>query len=155
MALIQTDKFLAAGKTRSLVGAAACCALAWQCRWIGVAAPVFTGLALLFRQGAPLRRRARDAAAVALPAMLLMAAWLLRCILIAGRLSNRDFESPVSLPLLLHQAAGILWGWVHFELPATAAVPLAAAAGSPPDANRGAARSEKKRPRIAFGSALR
>ena len=51
LALIHTDAFLTAGKTRSLAAAAAYGALAWQARYTGVAVPFFVGLLLLCRGG--------------------------------------------------------------------------------------------------------
>ncbi len=126
LALIQADKFLSEGRTRSLVGAAAYGALACQARYIGVAVPVFTGLALLFRQGAPPRRKARSAAAVWLAAGLSLSVEMLRHILLVGAYPTNIID--LDAPLLLRQAAGILWGWTHFDLPAAAAPLLGAAA---------------------------
>ncbi len=51
LALIQTDRFLTEGKTRTLVWAAVFSALALQSRYIGVVVPVFIGLLLLFQRG--------------------------------------------------------------------------------------------------------
>ena len=51
LALIQTDRFLTEGKTRTLVWAAVFSALALQSRYIGVVVPVFIALLLLFQRG--------------------------------------------------------------------------------------------------------
>ncbi len=48
LALVQTDRFLADGRHRTLVWAAAFSALAWQTRYVGGAVPAFCGLLLLF-----------------------------------------------------------------------------------------------------------
>ena len=117
LALIETDKFLAEGRTRSLVGAAAFAALAWQTRYIGVVVPLFAAAALLCRRAVPLPRRVRDAAAVALPAALLMAPWLLRVFLISGTLTGRRDEFDFPLHRALLQTAEALRGWAHFDLP--------------------------------------
>ena len=117
LALIETDKFLAEGRTRSLVGAAAFAALAWQTRYIGVIVPLFAAAALLCRRAVPLRRRGRDAAAVAVPAALLMTPWLLRVFLISGTLTGRRDEFDFPLHRALLQTAEALRGWAHFDLP--------------------------------------
>ncbi len=137
LALIETDKFLTAGKRRSLAGAAAWGALAPLTRYIGVAVPVFTGLALLLRQGAPPQRRARDAAAVWLAAGLPAALWMLRNYLlsdtftgsVAGK-SRFALERPYPLLQVLQQAFFFLLEWTHLDLAWAAAAALGVGAAA-------------------------
>ena len=128
LALIATDDYLRAGGARSLLGAAAYGALAWQARYSGVAAPLFIGALLLCRRGAPRRRKLREAAVVWLTAGLPMALWLLRNSLTDNGIIGSTLLHDVSLPQVLREIGGILWTWTHFELPAAAAVAIAAAA---------------------------
>ena len=66
LALIWADKFLDDGKMWSLIGAAAFCALAWQTRYIGIAAPAAVGLLLLFQRGVYWPRKTRNIAVFSL-----------------------------------------------------------------------------------------
>ena len=116
LALIQTDKFLSEGKTASLVWAAVFCALAWQTRYIGVAAPATVGLLLLFQHGAALRQKARRVAGFSLMVAMPMGLWLLRNYLAVRELTGRR---PVDYSLW-EILGGILLGisqWVVFDLP--------------------------------------
>ena len=116
-ALIETEKYLAAGKMRSLLAAAACGALAWQTRYIGAAVPFFVGLLLLCRGRG--KRRVRDAAVVWLAAALPMALWMLRNALLVGAFSGpRGALSGYPLPGVLRDIGAMLWRWLYFELPA-------------------------------------
>ena len=139
LALIHADAFLAAGKTRSLLAAAACGALAWQVRYIGAVVPVFVGLLLLCRGGG-FHRRIRGAAVVWLAAGLSTAPWMLRNYFLDGFFSEprpaggyplsdalRDLirmtglvpahPEDYSLPDVLRDIGGMTWQWLHFELP--------------------------------------
>ncbi len=126
-ALISIDGFLSGGRTRSLIAAAAWGAAAWQARYIGVATPLFAGLALLFfRRG---RRRVWEAAAVWLSAGAAMAPWMLRNYLLGGALTGDRGGAGVPLGRVMRGVAEGFAGWAHFELPAAAAaVALGAAA---------------------------
>ena len=136
LALVETDKFLTAGKRHSLAGAAAWGALAPLTRYIGVAVLVFTGLALLFRPGAPPQRRTREAAAFLLAACLLAALWILRNYLFFdtftgiydGRLRSELEPSRPLLPVL-RQASLVVLEWTHLD-PAWAAAALGAIAAA-------------------------
>ena len=116
-ALIEAEKYLAAGKMRSLLAAAACGALAWQTRYIGAAVPFFVGLLLLCRGRG--KQRVRDAAVVWLAAALPMALWMLRNALLVGAFSGpRGALSGYPLPGVLRDIGAMLWRWLYFELPA-------------------------------------
>ena len=134
LALIETDKFLTAGKRRSLAAAAAWGALAALTRYIGAVVPVFTGLALLLRQGAPPQRRAREAAAFLSAACLPAALWILRNYLFfdtfTGNIGQLRFEMERPLPLLrvLRQAFSYLLEWTHLDPAWAAAAALGAIA---------------------------
>ena len=135
LALIETDKFLTAGKRRSLAAAAAWSALAALTRYIGAVVPVFTGVALLFRQGAPPQRRAREAAAFLSAACLPAALWILRNYLFFDTFTGSngqvrfEFERPRPLLQVLRQASAFLLEWAHLDLAwAAAAAPAAIAA---------------------------
>ena len=144
LALVETDKFLAAGKTRSLAAAAAFASLACQARYVGIAAPLYLGALLLCRGGVALRRRARDAAVAAAATGLPMALWMLRNVLLVGEPAGPRPAYDYALPAFLLDIAGVLRTWTHFELPAAAAV--AVAAGVLAAAARSAARPAARRP---------
>ncbi len=141
LALIETDKFLIAGKRRSLAAAAAWSALAALTRYIGALVVVFAGLALLLRQGAPPQRRARDAAVFLAAACLPAALWILRNYLFfdtfAGNSGQVRFEMERPRPLLgvLREAFFFLLDWTHLDL-AWAAAPAAIAAAAVAVASR-------------------
>ena len=123
LALIETDKFLTAGKRRSLAAAAAWSALAALTRYIGALVPVFAGLALLLRQGAPPQRRAREAAAFLSAACLPAALWILRNYLFFGIFTGYgdgtlrfNTEQPRPLLRVLRQAFFYLLEWTHLDL---------------------------------------
>ena len=109
LALIQTDRALRDDRWAALVWAAVFCALAWQTRYIGVAVPALTGLALLLQGGLTLSRRMRRAAFFAVVAGAPMALWLLRNYLARGAL----FKNHVSFSLtdILRDVAQILASW--------------------------------------------
>ncbi len=116
LALIRTDRFLAEGRSSSLVFAALFTALAWQTRYIGVAVPMLIGLLLLFRPGAPLLPRARHIAVFSVIAAAPMGLWMLRTYLFTGRLTVN--YSPVDYPLsqALNDTVSSLRTWVDFDL---------------------------------------
>ncbi len=116
LALIQTDRFLGEGRTSSLVFAALFTALAWQTRYIGVAAPMLIGLLLLFRPGAPLLLRARHIAVFSAIAAAPMGLWMLRTYSLTGRFTVN--YSPVDYPLsqALSDTVSSLRTWVDFDL---------------------------------------
>ncbi len=116
LALIQTDRFLAEGRNSSLVFAALFTALAWQTRYVGVAAPMLIGLLLLFRPGAPLLPRARHIAVFSVIAAAPMGLWTLRTYSLTGRLSTN--QTPVDYPLsqALSDTVSSLRTWVDFDL---------------------------------------
>ncbi len=123
LALIETDKFLTAGKRRSPAAAAAWSALAALTRYIGALVPVFAGLALLLRQGAPPQRRAREAAAFLSAACLPAALWILRNYLFFGTFTGYgdgtlrfNTEQPRPLLRVLRQAFSYLLEWTHLDL---------------------------------------
>ena len=111
LALIQTDKFLDEGRTSSLIWAAVCCALTWQTRYIGVAAPLLVGLLLLFQRGTPWPRKGRRVAGFSLIAGLPMALWLLRNYLISGDLPGNRRPVDYYLPDILSDVFNVLSGW--------------------------------------------
>ena len=119
LALIHSDNFLTAGKTRSLAAAAAYGALAWQARYIGAAVPFFVGLLLLChaRRG-DWPRRVKQAAVVWLAAGLPMSLWMLRNFLSVGFFSGPRWEYDYPLPEVLRDIGATLWRWLYFELPA-------------------------------------
>ena len=144
LALLRAEEFLAAGKTRSLLAAAAFAAAAWQTRYVGAALLLFLASAPFFRRGAPLRRKLRDAAAFSAAAGLPMVPWLLRNYLLVGAFFGGRAQFDCPLPQVLREIGAGLWAWTQVELPAAAAavliaVVLAAAA-------RSAARPATRRP---------
>ena len=141
LALVQTDRFLAGGRTRSLVLAAVFTAMACQTRYIGAALAVLVGLLLLFsgRGGASLPRRAGRAAVFSLVVAAPMGLWLLRNYLLTGTLTGDRLPSGYTLPTLLGEMFGrLLHGgllyldppwvrWLSLAALALAAMALAAA----------------------------
>ncbi len=142
LALIETDKFLTAGKRRSLAAAAVWSALAALTRYIGAVVPVFTGLALLLRQGAPPQRRTREAAVFLSAACLPAALWIWRNYLLfdtftgpIGQLRS-EVERPRPLLRVLRQAFDFLLEWTHLDLAWAAAAALGAIAAAAAFASR-------------------
>ncbi len=125
LALVDADEFLRGGGKRALIGAAAWGALAWQTRYIGVAAPVFIGLLLLLRRGARPGRKAREAALVWAAAGLPMGLWMLRNALVFGAFSGRWMWN-CGLSETLSLLGSRLMEWAD---PAALALGAAAAAG--------------------------
>ena len=128
LALILTDKFLSDGKKSSLFWAAVFCALAWQTRHIGVAAPVFVGLLILLQRGTPLPQKARSLAGFSLIVGLPMGLWRLRNYLAAGDLPDNIYQLDNSLPGLIQDVFSGLWSWLYFGLPWEPWLPTALAA---------------------------
>ena len=119
LALIQTDAFLRDGNVRPLIGAAAFSALAWQTRYIGVAAPAVIGLALLLQTSVPLAQRAKRIAVLSLIAALPMTLWALRSYLLTGTLRGNATSVDYSLPVIFWDAIQIMASWLAFDLPIT------------------------------------
>ena len=117
LALIRTDAFLRDGRASSLLWAAAFSALAWQTRYIGVAAPVVIGLALLLQTSAPLTRRAKRIAALTLIVALPMALWALRNYLLTGTQLGNYAPVDYSLPAIFWDAIQIMASWLALDLP--------------------------------------
>ena len=117
LALICAHRYLRRGNTAALLWAAAFCALAWQTRYIGIAAVGVVGLALLLRRAAPIPRRAQDAAIFALIAALPMAAWLLRNALATGDLIGGPLAVDYSLAEAFVDIRGGIAAWSYFDLP--------------------------------------
>ena len=117
LALIRADAFLRHGGASSLIWAAAFSALAWQTRHIGVAVPVAVGLALLLQASAPLTRRAKHIAILALIAALPMALWTLRSYLLTGTLPGNPTPVDYSLPAIFWDAIRIMALWLALDLP--------------------------------------
>ena len=117
LALICAHRYLRQGNTAALLWTAMFCALAWQTRYIGIAAVGVVGLALLLRRAAPIPRRAQDAAIFALIAALPMAAWLLRNALATGDLIGGPLAVDYSLPEAIADIRGGIAAWSYFDLP--------------------------------------
>ena len=117
LALICAHRYLRCGNTSALLWAAAFCALAWQTRYIGIAAVGVVGLVLLTRRAAPIPRRAQDAAIFALIAALPMAAWLLRNALATGGLIGGPLAVDYSLAAAFADIRGGIAAWSYFDLP--------------------------------------
>ncbi len=115
LALIQTDRFLAGGRFRTLVWAAAFSALAWQTRYAGGAVPAVVGLLLLFHPGrgahSLMTRRAGHVVAYSLIAAVPTVLWFLRNFLVTGELTRH--RSPIDYPvsMMLRDVLDILWSW--------------------------------------------
>ena len=115
LTLINTDAFLARGRTSSLVWAGVCAALAWQTRYVGGALLAAVVLMLLLQRGARPVQRVRRAAGFALLAGAPMATWLVRNQLVSGTLTGpRGFGR---LPAALSGVGEVLWPWAAFDLP--------------------------------------
>ena len=117
LALICAHRYLRQGNTAALLWAAAFCALAWQTRYIGIAAVGVVGLALLMRPVAPIPRRAQDAAIFTLISALPMAAWLLRNTLATGDLIGGPLSVDYSLSEAFADIRGGIAAWSYFDLP--------------------------------------
>lgn len=144
LALIQCDRFLEKGQTSALIWAAVFSALAWQTRYVGVAAPAAIGLMLLFQPGATAMQKAQRVSAYSLIAAAPMAIWLLYNYLRIGEfIGNRrpvDYAWPeiwrdliniaaqgwqqIGFPLLERISAGSGLTWIAFLIAALAAALL-------------------------------
>ena len=128
LTLILTDKFLSDQKTSSLLWAAIFCALAWQTRHLGLAAPVVVALALLFQRGATLLQKAGRIAGLSLIVALPWALWALRNYLTAGDLPGNNHQVDYSLWGLLGDGFSVMGGWLYSGLPGEPWLPTALAA---------------------------
>lgn len=116
LALTQTHRYLAEGRTAALVWAAVFCALAWLTRYIGAAVVATVGLLLVSGGSAPARQRARHVALFALIAGVPMALWLLRNVLSIGALTGSQTAVTYAWPDLLREMGEVLDGWARFAL---------------------------------------
>ena len=117
LALIRTDAFMRDGNASSLLWAAAFSALAWQTRYIGVAAPVVIGLTLLLQTSAPLTQRAKHIAILTLIVALPMAIWALRIYLLTGNPLPTGAPVDYFLPAIFWDAVQIMASWLALDLP--------------------------------------
>ena len=147
LALIQCDKFLEKGQTSALILTAIFSALAWQTRYVGVAAPAAIGLMLLFQPGATTVQKAKRVSVYSLIAAAPMGLWLMYNYLRIGELiGNRrpvDYSWPeiwrditniaaqgweqIGFPLLerISAASGLSWlAFIIATLAATLLLPL-------------------------------
>ena len=117
LTLINTDAFLARGRTSSLVWAGVWAALAWQTRYVGGALPAAVVLTLLWQRGALPAQRVRRVAGFALLAGAPMALLLVRNRLVSGTFTGPRGIGSVSLPAALSGAGEVLRSWTAFDLP--------------------------------------
>ena len=120
LTLINTDAFLAKGRTSSLVWAGVCAALAWQTRYAGGALLAAVAVMLLLLRGAqPVQRvqRVRRAAGFLLLAGAPMALWLVRNRVVSGTFTGGRGGEVLSLPVTLSGAGEVLRSWAAFDLP--------------------------------------
>ena len=128
LALIRADALLAAGKTRSLLAAAALAGAAWLTRYAGGAVPAAVALLLLLQRGVPAALKAKRLAVFAAIAGLPMALWMLRSYLLVGAFAGNAKLIDYSLGEVLRAVGGILRRAVETVGPAPAAVGAALAA---------------------------
>ena len=118
LTLINTDAYLADGRTSSLVRAGVCAALAWQTRYAGAALLAAVIIMLLVQRGARPVERALRAAGFALLAAAPMAWWLVRNRLLSGTFTGPRGGAGISLPELVRGAGEVLGAWAaSFDLP--------------------------------------
>ena len=121
LALVSADKFLAEGRNGFLIWSAALSALAWLCRYIGLAVPVALGLLLLLCRSSSLFIRVKRIAIFSAIAGTPMGLWILRNHLATGQgpgriRQARSMAVDTSLPEILKDAQVITSGWWHFDL---------------------------------------
>ena len=117
LTLINTDAFLAKGRTSSLVWTGICAALAWQTQYLGGALAAAVAVMLLAQRGARPARRVRRAAGFALLAGAPMAVWLVRNWSVSGRFTDARGRGSLSWPETLSDAGEVLRSWATFDLP--------------------------------------
>ena len=117
LTLINTDAFLAKGRTSSLVWAGVCAAFAWQTHYAGGALLAAVAVMLLLQRGARPVQRVRRAAGFALLAGAPMALWLVRNRLVSGTFTGPRGGGARSLPVTLSGAGEVLRSWAAFDLP--------------------------------------
>ena len=125
LALTQAERRLRGGGRLALLWAAAWTALACLTRYSGLVLIAALVPLLLVRPGAPLRDKARDAAAYALVAAAPLCLWMLRNVLIGGEPLGRREPPRHGLPEI---AEAFLRGLGEWALPLPAGLPAAAAA---------------------------
>ena len=118
LALIQCDYYLEEGKTSALIWAAVFSALAWQTRYVGLAAPAAIALMLLFQRGATGPERARRVSVYSLLAAAPMGLWLLRNYLRIGEIIGVTVAVDYTLADVWDDLAAIAAaGWGKLYLP--------------------------------------
>ena len=132
LTLINTDAYLADGRTSSLVWAGVCAALAWQTHYLGTALLAAVVIMLLAERGprpaprAQPAQRVRRAAGFALLAGAPMALWLVRNRSVSGTFTGTRGEVSFSLPAVVRGAGEVLGGWAtSFDLPMVEWQPVA------------------------------
>ena len=121
LALVSADKFLAEGRNGFLIWSAALSALAWLCRYIGLAVPVALGLLLLLCRSSSLFIRVKRIAVFSAIVGTPMGLWILRNHLATGQGTGRIRQArslavDISLPEILKDAQVTTSGWWHFDL---------------------------------------
>ncbi len=127
LSLAQTSRYLHSGKRAHLIGAAVFASLAFLTRYIGVTLIITTLPLLLFPRGiAPLEKAKRIGLYLLISAAPL-GLWLLRNVLVHGRLQGRRNPLPWTLLEILDKFLSDLARWVFLYLP-SGEVRVAAAA---------------------------
>ena len=117
LTLIDTDAFLAKGRTSALVRAGVWAALAWQTRFVGAALPAAVAVMVLLQRGARPAQRVRRAAGFALLAGAPMALWLVRNRLVAGTPTGTRGQGMLSWPATLSGIGEVLRSWAALDFP--------------------------------------
>ena len=117
LTLINTDAFLAAARTSSLVRAGVWAALAWQTRYVGIALLAAVAVVLLSQRGARPAQRVRRAAGFALLAGAPMVLWLARNQLASGTLTGTRGRGMLSWRATLSGVGEVLGSWAAVDFP--------------------------------------
>ena len=117
LALIQTDRFLTAGRIPTLLGAAACTALAILTDQLGLAVLATVALLLILQGDTPLVDKAKRIGSYALIALIPFALWVLWNSLSGGDTAADAVGTSNSFSAALAAIPATLFGWVIPDLP--------------------------------------
>ena len=112
LALSRADRFLEEGTRATLVQAALFTALACLTRFLGGALVLSIAALLLFQRGAAPPERARRLALFGAIAVLPIALWVLRNVLLTGELIGERAYRTLALPDVLGQLLAVPRGWI-------------------------------------------
>ena len=115
LTLIQTDRFLAQGKSSALIWVGIFTALALLTRYMGIVLPALVVVLLIFRRGATVPEQLKNICLYLPIAAAPLALWMLRNSLATGSVTgDRNYISP-TLPEILEGVFAVLHHWIFLN----------------------------------------